>query len=106
MILLVRIQKSEKFEQNQSNFGYFLKKTRLSQNHAGTLFVFKNEARKLKFGPGVPLYDIQKSMEQIFGLLVFIFGNMASYFQNFRHFVQILDIFPKNKNSKICSTHF
>ena len=30
----------------------------IGRNHAGTDFFFKNEARKLKFGPGVPLYGI------------------------------------------------
>ena len=39
-------------------FWRFFTKTQFSQNHAGTLFVFKNEARKLKFGLVVPLYDI------------------------------------------------
>ena len=33
-------------------------KMRFSQNHVGTDFFFKNDARKLKFGPGVPLYSI------------------------------------------------
>ena len=33
-------------------------KMRFSKNHAGAHFFFKNDARKLKFGPGVPLYCI------------------------------------------------
>ena len=41
-----------------AKFWLFFTKTRFSQNHAGTEFFLKNEARKLKFGPGVPLYAI------------------------------------------------
>ena len=39
-------------------FWLFLTKTRFSQNQAGTDFFLKNESRKLKFGPDVPLYGI------------------------------------------------
>ena len=42
---------------------------RFSQNHAGTDVFFKNDARKLKFGPEVPLISIYKSMGQIFEFL-------------------------------------
>ena len=36
----------------------FFMKTRFSQNHTGTDFFFKNEARMLKFGLVLPLYSI------------------------------------------------
>ena len=39
-------------------FWLFFTKTQFSQNHASKNFFFKNEARKLKFGPGVLLYGI------------------------------------------------
>ena len=39
-------------------FWVFFTKMRFSQNHSGTHFFFNNEAKKLKFGPGVPLYSI------------------------------------------------
>ena len=39
-------------------FWLFFTKTWFSQNHAGTLFVFKNEAGKMKFGLVVPQYTI------------------------------------------------
>ena len=39
-------------------FWLFLTKMGFSQNHTGTLFFFKNEARKLTFGLVVPLYGI------------------------------------------------
>ena len=39
-------------------FWLFFTKMRFSQNHAGTDFFFKNDARKLKFGPEVPLNSI------------------------------------------------
>ena len=39
-------------------FWLFFTKTQFSQNHAATDFFFKNEARKLKFGPGAPLFGI------------------------------------------------
>ena len=62
------MQKCEKFWRNWSNFGY---KTRFSQNHAGTDFFFKNEARKLKFGLVLSLYGIFESDVQIFYLFEF-----------------------------------
>ena len=54
MILLVEMQKFEK----TVKICLFFKKAWFSQNHAGTDFFFKNEAKKLKFGPGVSVYGI------------------------------------------------
>ena len=39
-------------------FWLYFTKTRFSQNHTGTDFFLKNECRKLKFGPDIPLYGI------------------------------------------------
>ena len=58
------------------------------QNHAGTDFFFKNEARKLKFGLVVPVYSIYKSMEQIFQILLFFwkYGWLCPKFRTFCQF--------------------
>ena len=41
-----------------SKFLLFFTNMRFSQNHVGMDFVFKNDARKVKFGPEVPLNSI------------------------------------------------
>ena len=43
---------------NLSSFGYLLQKRDFLKITQVKIFFFKNEARKLKFGLGVPLYGI------------------------------------------------
>ena len=57
-------------------FLLFFTKAWFSQNHVGTDFFFKNDAKELTFGPEVPLNSIYKSAKQIFEFLIF-FGNMS-----------------------------
>ena len=45
----------------------------------------------MKFGPGVPLYSIQKSLEQIFEISLF-FGNMSKIVDKISKMSKILDI--------------
>ena len=73
-----------------------------SQNYAGTDSVYKNHARKLKFGLEVPLYGLYKPLEQIFEFLIF-FENMDDYVQNFGHFGHFVRIFGHilKKNQKL-----
>ena len=67
---LVKMQKFEKFWQRRWNFGHF-SQTWFSQNHAGTDFFFKNDARKLKFEPDVPLNSILKTCGTDFWIIDF-----------------------------------
>ena len=57
VILSVKIQKFEFFPKTVK-FWSFFKNTCFSQNHVGTYYFFKDEARKLKFGAIVTLYGI------------------------------------------------
>ena len=58
---MVKMQNFEPFCQSLSNFGNFLQKLdflKITDFIKITDFFFKNEARKMKFGPGAPLFGI------------------------------------------------